>query len=111
MDYSLPGSSVYGFPRQEYWSGLPFPSSEDFPTQEIELTSPALAGGFLTTELSGTPSRLLEWSKRKPSQCVLLAKDTQPRERSRIAGGMQNGTATWGKSLAGSYQAKQTVPI
>ena len=26
MDCSLPGSSVMGFPRQEYWSGLPFPS-------------------------------------------------------------------------------------
>ena len=29
MDYSPPGSSVMGFPRQEYWSGLPFPSSGD----------------------------------------------------------------------------------
>ena len=26
MDYSLPGSSVHGISRQEYWSGLPFPS-------------------------------------------------------------------------------------
>ena len=26
IDCSLPGSSVYGFSRQEYWSGLPFPS-------------------------------------------------------------------------------------
>ena len=26
MDCSLPGSSVHGFSRQEYWSGLPFPS-------------------------------------------------------------------------------------
>ena len=26
MDYSLPGSSVHGFSRQEYWSGLPFHS-------------------------------------------------------------------------------------
>ena len=26
MDCSPPGSSVHGFSRQEYWSGLPFPS-------------------------------------------------------------------------------------
>ena len=41
-----------GFSRQEYWSGLPFPSSGDFPNPKIEpmsLTSPALAGGFFTT--------------------------------------------------------------
>ena len=28
MDCSLPGSSVYGISRQEYWSGLPFPSPQ-----------------------------------------------------------------------------------
>ena len=26
MDYSPPGSSVHGFSRQEYWSGVPLPS-------------------------------------------------------------------------------------
>ena len=26
MDYSLPGSSIHGFSRQEYWSGVPLPS-------------------------------------------------------------------------------------
>ena len=26
VDYSAPGSSVHGISRQEYWSGLPFPS-------------------------------------------------------------------------------------
>ena len=39
-----------GFPRQENWSGLPFPSPEDLPNPGIEPTSPALAGGFFTTE-------------------------------------------------------------
>ena len=43
-----------GFPRQEYWSGLPFPSPGDLPDPGIEpvsLTSPAwaLAGRFFTT--------------------------------------------------------------
>ena len=33
MDCSPPGSSVHGFLRQEYWSGLPFPSPGDLLTQ------------------------------------------------------------------------------
>ena len=40
------------FSRQEYWSGLPFPTPGDLPEPGIEpmfLESPALAGGFLTT--------------------------------------------------------------
>ena len=31
-----------GFPRQEYWSGLPFPSQGDLPDPGIEPESPAL---------------------------------------------------------------------
>ena len=41
-----------GFSRQEYWSGLPFPSPGDLPDPGIKptsLTSPALASGFFTT--------------------------------------------------------------
>ena len=39
-----------GFHRQEYWSGLPFPSPGDLPDSEMEPVSPALAGGFFTAE-------------------------------------------------------------
>ena len=41
-----------GFPKQGYWSGLPFPSPGDHPDPGIEtssLASPALADGFFTT--------------------------------------------------------------
>ena len=44
-----------GFPREEYWSGLPFPSPGDLPNPAIEPVSPALGGGFFTTELPGKP--------------------------------------------------------
>ena len=37
------------FPRQEYWSGLSFPSPGDLPDPGMELASPALAGEFFTT--------------------------------------------------------------
>ena len=45
------------FSRQEYWSGLPFPTPGDLPNPGIEPTSPALAGSFFSTELHG---KLLE---------------------------------------------------
>ena len=44
-----------GFPRQEYWSGLPFPSLGDLPDPGIGPTSPELAGGFFTTAPPGKP--------------------------------------------------------
>ena len=47
-----------GFSRQEYWVGLPFPSSENLPDPGIEQTSPALAGRFFTTEPLAKPSGL-----------------------------------------------------
>ena len=39
-----------GFPRQEYWSGLPLPSPGDFPNPVIKPATPVLTGGFLTTK-------------------------------------------------------------
>ena len=44
-----------GFPSEEYWSGLPFPSPGDLPDPGIETVSAALAGGFFTTEPPGQP--------------------------------------------------------
>ena len=55
MDYSPPGFSVHGIFRQEYWTKLPFPSPGDLSNPGIEPTSPALAGGFFTTEPPGKP--------------------------------------------------------
>ena len=47
-----------GFSRQEYWSGLPFPSPEDLPDQGIEPGSPALQTDSLLFELQGCPSNV-----------------------------------------------------
>ena len=47
-----------GFPRQEYWRALPFPTPGDRPDPGIEpmsLMFPALAGGFFTSEPPGKP--------------------------------------------------------
>ena len=44
-----------GFSRQEYWSGLPFPSSGDLPNPGIKPRSPALQADALTSEPPGKP--------------------------------------------------------
>ena len=46
------------FPRQEYWSQLPFPTPWDLPDPETEPKSPALAGGFFITAPPGKPQFL-----------------------------------------------------
>ena len=52
-----------GFPRQEYWSGLPFPSPWDLPNPGIKPASPELANGFFTAKPPGKP--------RAEDQCFL----------------------------------------
>ena len=55
--YQTPPSM--GFSRQEYWSGLPFPSPGDLPNPGIEPGSPALQADTLTSEPPGKPWLLL----------------------------------------------------
>ena len=44
------------FSRQEYWSGLPFPSPGDLPDPGIEPRCPALQADALLSELQGNPN-------------------------------------------------------
>ena len=46
-------SPSMGFSRQEYWSGLPFPSPGDLPDPGIEPRSPTLEADALTSEPPG----------------------------------------------------------
>ena len=50
-----------GFPRQECWSGLPFPSPGDLPDTGVEPTTSALAGEFFTSEPPGKPKSKYMW--------------------------------------------------
>ena len=52
-------SPSMGFSRQEYWSGLPFPSPGDLPDPGIEPTSLTLEADALTSE----PPGKIEWIK------------------------------------------------
>ena len=53
--YQAPPS--VGFSRQEYWSGLPFPSPGDLPHQGIKPGSPILQTDALTSEPPGKPTQ------------------------------------------------------
>ena len=59
-----------GFPWQEYWHGLSFPSPGDLPNPGIEPISPVLAGRFFTIEPPGSP--LLAISSLQLLSCVQL---------------------------------------
>ena len=64
--FSTPWTVAYqaspsmGFSRQEYWSGLPFPSPGDLPNSGIEPGSPALGADVLTSEPPGKPKRAVK---------------------------------------------------
>ena len=100
MDNSLPGSSAHGISqaktlesskkkKKKYSGARPFPSPGDRPDPGIEPTSPALAGGFFTTEPPQKPLNreisvsikklhvyILERTPllvRQPTRCVLHA--------------------------------------
>ena len=47
-----------GFPRQEYWSGLPFPSPGDLPDPGINPRSSALASELFNSEPLGEPQSI-----------------------------------------------------
>ena len=59
--FAIPWTLAYqaplsmGFPREEYWGWLPFPSPGDLSDPGIEPVSPTLAGVFFTAEPPGKP--------------------------------------------------------
>ena len=55
MDCSMQALLSMEFSRQEYWSGLPFPSPGDLPDPGIKPWSPTLQEDSLPSELLGKP--------------------------------------------------------
>ena len=58
MDCSQTSLSI-AFSRQEYWSGLPFPSPEELPNPGVKPCSPTLQAYSLPFELQGSPTYLV----------------------------------------------------
>ena len=63
------------FSRQEYWSGLPFPSPGDLSNPGIEPRSPALQADALTSELP--VAKILPEHKPSFFQCFIVGKETE----------------------------------
>ena len=55
IDHQAPLSME--FSRQEYWSGLPFPSPGDLPDPGIKSGPPALQADYLPSEPPGKPNK------------------------------------------------------
>ena len=73
-----------GFPRQEYWSGLPCPSPGDLPdpgTEPAPLLSPALAGGCLPPGKPQAPPGQHEWLLSYQLRLYLHSSWPSPRRR------------------------------
>ena len=78
--YQAPPSM--GFSRQEYWSGLPFPSPGDLPEPGIKPRSPALQTDVLTSEPPGKPkpmvlstnNRVNNYTSEKFPKCCSMEK-------------------------------------
>ena len=66
------------FPRQEYWSGLPFPSLGDHPDPGIKPTSSALAGGFITTEPLRKPQLFVQLHVSESESHSVMSDSLQP---------------------------------
>ena len=60
-----------GFSRQEYWSGLSFPSPEDLPYPVIKPRSPALQADSLPSEPPGKPLYALRSNKDMPTMLAV----------------------------------------
>ena len=76
MDWSPPGSSVYGICRQEYCCGLPIPSPGDLLNPGIKPRPPALLAKSLSPELPGCnwQIKLYTFKLHNISQMILTYK-------------------------------------
>ena len=67
-----------GFSRQEYWSGLPFPSPGDLPDPGIEPASHALQTDSLPWSYQGSPAaRIVIGKRRQRSSMVERKKESE----------------------------------
>ena len=105
-----------GFPRQEYWSGLPFPFLGDLPNSGIKPMSPALAGRFfffffLTTEPPGKPLKHITTTKRPPSAKLPLLLLVTPGRRTPRPSLRRAGCYQWCGSSEKLKESQSTVNL
>ena len=86
-----------GFSRQEYWSGLPFPSPGDLPNPGIKPRSPALQADTLTSEPPGTVWITTNWKILQemgiPDHLTCLLRNLYAGQEATVRTG--HGTVNW----------------
>ena len=78
MDCSTPAPLSMGFSRQEYWSGLPFPSPEDLPKPGMEPGSPAIRATSCTAGKSLSYKGSLQRLTSKQTRQMMVPVCTAP---------------------------------
>ena len=68
------------FSRQEYWSGLPFPTPGDLPNPGIESVSLALTGEFFTTASTWEAHSGILLSYKKKKENAICSNMGEPRD-------------------------------
>ena len=91
-------SPSMGFSRQEYWSGLPFPSPGDLPDPGIEPRSPTLEADALTSEPPVDHNKLWKILKEMgiPDHVTCLLRNLYASQEATVRTG--HGTTTGSKS-------------
>ena len=92
------------FSRQEYWSGVPFPTPRDLPNTGIELASlafPALVGGFFTSGATWEAHHHHESNRCHPLVCLLFPQ--------RVFN--SHSSIFRGKSSNSNFQIKFFIPL
>ena len=115
-----------GFSRQEYWSGLAFPSPGDLPNPGIEPGSPALQADALSSEPPGKFSSLekcksklqwaitshwSEWPSTKSVQTKNAGEGVEKREHSCTLGGNVNWYSHNGRQYGDYIKIKNTTTV
>ena len=103
-----PGSSLHVLPRQEHWSGWPFPSPGDYPDLGVETRSPALQADSLPTEPTREAWYLLEWLVLKRQELTSIGEDVKKREPLCTVDGNVDGSSHHGKEHGGSLKSQQS---
>ena len=102
-----------GFPRQEYWSGLPFPSPGGLPHPGIKPL--ALAYGFFTAESPGKP-HLYQYYGAKPLELQVVSYYWVSRHlpfdpETSLRGQSHTGTATWTETCVPVLLKRRAIKI
>ena len=101
-----------GLSRQEYWSGLPFPSPGDLPNPGIEPRFPALQTDALPSEPPGKPKVVLSLEitmSHKPDHLIGLLRNLYAGQETTVRTG--HGTTDWFQIGKGVVKAVYCHPV